>query len=108
MHTHAHTHTHISHRPALQHVNRHVELRLHPGRALHGLPSLPGGERGGAAVLHHGDLRAALTNTAAGGPEEKTVFWLVVKSCIRSHCAYTVEPLYCGHLGDIHVVKCPV
>lgn len=40
--------------PTLLHAYRHVELWLYPGGAVHGVPPVSRGERGGAAGLYHG------------------------------------------------------
>ena len=47
-------------RDAVQHGHRHVESGVHLGRAVHGLPAVPRGERGGTASLHHGDIWSPL------------------------------------------------
>ena len=44
-------------------ADRHVEPGLHPGRAAHGVPAVPGGGRGRPARVHHRDLRHAAAET---------------------------------------------
>lgn len=61
----------------LLHANRHVELWLYPGGAVHGVPPVPRGERGGAAGLYHGGPGTPQWKRAGSGHQEAPLLWLV-------------------------------
>jgi len=50
-----------------------IFYRLHSGRAVHGLPTLPRRERGGAARLHHGGAGSAAQGAHLGGQKTPPV-----------------------------------
>lgn len=61
----------------LLHADRHVELWLYPGGAVHGVPPVPRRERGGAAGLYHGGPGTPQWQRAGSGHQEAPLLWLV-------------------------------
>lgn len=61
----------------LLHADRHVELWLYPGGAVHRVPPVPRGERGGAAGLYHGGPGTPQRKRAGSGHQEAPLLWLV-------------------------------
>ena len=69
--------SHTHRRSSIQHGHWHVESGLHPGWAVHWLPTVPRGEWSGAAGLHHGGVWTALLFTTHWGSAKETVLWWV-------------------------------
>ena len=62
-------------RPALLHAYRHVEFWLHPGRALHGLPTVSWGEWGRATGLYYGNPGASTAEHSRTGNTAEAFLW---------------------------------
>ena len=79
--------SHFFHRPSLQYGHRHVEPWLHPSRTVHGIPTVPWGERGGAAGLHYGDVGIPQPFPSGRGTEKEALLWWVIRGDVgRKAC----------------------
>ena len=97
--------SHFFHRPSLQYGHRHVEPWLHPSRAVHGIPTVPWGERGGAAGLHHGDVGIPQPFPSGRGTKKEALLWWVIrgdvgrKACVGKERVVELVASICGFIS---------